>query len=328
MAKPEVTVFMAVYNGEKFIRQAVESVLQQTFKDFELLIIDDGSSDNSLSIINGYADNRIRVLKNMGNKGLAYTRNRGIDEARGKYFATLDCDDISFKNRLATQINFFSQNKDVAICGGKIKYINEQSNYTGKLFSLRGDQDFLKAILMFNNIFFNSSTMINMSVLRKFHFEESLAPAEDFDLFEKIAAEYKIAFLNKWLSLYRIHNNNISVAKSEKRIIAEKIIAERQLVRYGFNYTADEFELHTKFTSTELDFLIHHLERCRDWFTNLINQNAQKKIFNNKSFKLALSRQWLRLLFYQFKTNHSLKTLFNKGMITYPELFNALVKSL
>ncbi|HYJ63145.1 MAG TPA: hypothetical protein VEV62_05340, partial [Parafilimonas sp.] len=116
--------------------------------------------------------------------------------------------------------------------------------------------------------------------------------------------------------------------KSEKRIAAEKIIAERQLVRYGFAYTADEFELHTKFTSTDLDFLINNLERCRDWFTNLINQNTQKKIFNSISFKLALSRQWLRLLLYQFKTSRSLETLFKKGMITYPELFKALVKSL
>ena len=102
MAKPEVTVFMAVYNGEKFINQAIESVLQQTFKDFELLIIDDGSTDNSQSIINSYTDKRIRVLKNEGNKGLAYTRNRGINEATGKYFATLDCDDVAYKNRLET----------------------------------------------------------------------------------------------------------------------------------------------------------------------------------------------------------------------------------
>ena len=326
--KPEITVFMAVYNGEKYLKQAIDSTLNQTFKDFELLIVDDGSTDDSFLIAKKYSDKRIRIVQNTNNKGLAFTRNRGIEEARGKYLATLDCDDISFKNRLATQMAFLSQNKDVAICGGKIKYIDEQLNYTGKLFSLRGDQDFLKTILMFNNIFFNSSTMINTSVLRKFHFEESLAPAEDFDLFEKIAAQYKIAFLNKWLSLYRVHNNNISVAKSEKRIAAEKIIAERQLVRYGFAYTADEFELHTKFTSTDLDFLINNLERCRDWFTNLINQNTQKKIFNSISFKLALSRQWLRLFLYQFKTSRSLETLFKKGKITYPELFNALVKSL
>jgi glycosyltransferase involved in cell wall biosynthesis len=326
--KPEVTVFMAVYNGEKYLKQAIESVLQQTYQDFELMIVDDGSTDSSLSIINAFTDKRIKLLQNDVNKGLAFTRNRGIEEARGKFFATLDCDDLAYKNRLEKQLKFFYSNKDVAICGGKIKYINQHSNYTGKLFSLRGDEDFLKAILLFNNIYFNSATMISTEILRKFRYRESFAPAEDFDLFEQIAEHYKIGFINEWLCDYRVHEGNISTLKSKNRWAAENVITERQLVRYGFNFSSEQLNLHTKFTNTNFDFIGNHLQECKIWFNCLIEQNQSKKIFNQYSFRLALARQWIRICFYQFERNHTITPVFKKGKLKYAELVYAFVKSL
>lgn len=328
MQKAEVTVFMAVYNGEKFIHAAIESVLRQTFQDFELLIINDGSTDDSISIVNKYADKRIRLLHNDNNRGLAFTRNRGIEEARGKYFATLDCDDIAYQNRLEKQLAFFSKNKEVAVCGGRVKYIDETSKVVGKLFSLRGDEDFLKSILLFNNIFSNSSTMMDTAILKKFRYDERFAPAEDYDLFERISAEHKIAFINEWLTYYRVHGENSSTLKSERRIVAEKIIAERQLTRYGFSFGDQELFLHTRFTNTDFDFIANHLKEYNAWFSNLIKQNAEKKIFDSQSFGLALSRQWLRILFYKFKTQHSFASVFNKGELTYPGLLKSFINSL
>lgn len=326
--KPEVTVFMAVYNGGKYIKQAIESILQQTYRDFELLIINDGSTDNSLSVINTFTDKRIKLLQNDANKGLAFTRNRGIEEASGKFFATLDSDDLAYKTRLEKQLNFFYCNKDVALCGGKIKYINQQSDYTGKLSSLRGDEDFLKAILLFNNIFFNSATMINTAILKKFRYRENFAPAEDYDLFVQVSEQHKIAFINEWLCDYRVHEGNISTLKSKNRWAAENIIAERQLVYYGFSFSREQLNLHTKFTNTDLDFIGNHLQECKNWFNCLIEQNQSKKIFNQHSLRLALARQWMRLCFYQFKKKRTVKPLFNKGKLKYTELVNALVKSL
>lgn len=125
MNSPLVTVFMAVYNGQKYISEAINSILNQTFRDFELLIIDDGSTDNTIDNIKLFTDDRIRLIQNHKNLGLFVTRNYGIDQAKGKYFAILDSDDIAFPNRLQIQVNFMERNPQYALCGAKAKVINQ-----------------------------------------------------------------------------------------------------------------------------------------------------------------------------------------------------------
>lgn len=319
---------MAVYNGEKFIHAAIESILGQTFKDFELLIINDGSTDNSASIVNKYADKRIRLLHNDENRGLAFTRNRGVEEAQGKFFATLDCDDIACKNRLNLQLNFFSGDKQSVLCGGRIKFINDEGKIKGKFSSLKGDEDFLKSLLLFNNIYCNSTTMIRTDVLKEFRYESAFAPAEDYDLFERISKQYSIGFINKFLCYYRVHDTNISTRKSDKRINAEIAIAKRQLDYYGFKYTQKEFDLHTKFTTTRLDFISDHLSDYTNWFGNLIEQNKIRKRFKEDSFKQALARQWARVCLYQIKSGHNLKAILNKGNFSYTDIIISFIKSI
>ena len=115
---PEITVLMPVFNGEKFIRESIASILNQTFPDFEFLIINDGSTDHSLAIIEEYArcDARIRIISRE-NKGLAATLNEGIDLARGDYIARMDCDDISYPRRLERQLQYMRAHPDCVLCG-------------------------------------------------------------------------------------------------------------------------------------------------------------------------------------------------------------------
>ena len=105
-AKQKVTVLMAAYNGARYLKDAIDSILNQTFKDFEILIIDDGSTDQSAEIVQSYKDPRIRFLRNEQNMGIVVTRNRGIKEMRGEYLAILDCDDVSPPKRLEKEFNF------------------------------------------------------------------------------------------------------------------------------------------------------------------------------------------------------------------------------
>src|SRR5580698_9685158 len=107
---PKVTVLMPVYNGEKYIKEALESILQQTFIDFEFLIINDGSTDNSVSIIKSFNDNRIRLIHNEKNSGLVYSLNKGIGLSNGEYIARMDCDDVSIPERLEKQVGFLNSN--------------------------------------------------------------------------------------------------------------------------------------------------------------------------------------------------------------------------
>ena len=125
-----VTVLLPVYNSEMFLREAIDSILSQSFKDFEFLIINDGSSDNSLNIINSYHDQRIKLIDNIQNKGLIFSLNKGIDLAKGKYIARMDADDISLPERLETQINYFQKYPNAEVICSPIITITESGGLT------------------------------------------------------------------------------------------------------------------------------------------------------------------------------------------------------
>lgn len=122
---PLISVVMSVYNGEKYLVEAVDSILAQTFTNFELIVIDDGSTDESRALINSYQDNRILVIENKNNIGLAASLNEGIDIARGKYIARMDCDDISERNRLALQYEYMESHPETVVSGSSANFIEQ-----------------------------------------------------------------------------------------------------------------------------------------------------------------------------------------------------------
>jgi glycosyltransferase involved in cell wall biosynthesis len=117
LEREKITVLMSVFNGERFLRGAIESILSQTYKDFEFLIIDDGSTDASTNIIASYRDSRIRSLRSERNLGLAASLNQGLASSTGQYVARMDADDISLPNRLARQVGFMQTHPHVGACG-------------------------------------------------------------------------------------------------------------------------------------------------------------------------------------------------------------------
>src|SRR5690606_28917246 len=113
MREPLVTVFMPVYNSEQYIREALESILNQTYQNLDILLVDDGSTDRSVEIIKSYQDTRIRLIQNEKNMGIPYTRNVGLKEAKGKYIAIMDSDDIAVSNRIERQIQYLETNPHI-----------------------------------------------------------------------------------------------------------------------------------------------------------------------------------------------------------------------
>lgn len=315
---------MAVYNGEKYIRQAIDSALSQSFGDFELLIIDDGSTDSSMEIIRQYNDRRIRVLRNEKNMGLFETRNRGVEEARGEYFATLDCDDIAPSHRLATQLKCFSRRPDSAVCSGRIILIDENSRRIGKALPMYGDQSYFKSLLLFTNYLYNSTTMIRLNVLRELKYRPGYEPAEDFDLFERIMRKYPAEYTNKVLSYYRVHGSNVSSRQSERREKAERIIIERQLSGYGFSFTAQELDLQLNFTRGTFDFDATPPALLAAWLRSLKQQNKERNILPEKAFNRALLVQWLRVCKTKLKKNGDPTPLFNSGLFSLAEWIRLL----
>lgn len=227
-----VTVLLPVYNAEKYLREAIDSILCQTFKDFELLAINDGSTDSSSGILASYNDKRLRIINNVENKGLIYTLNRGIEEARGKYIARMDADDIAMPDRLDIQVKFLEQNPSIALVGGYAKVIDEYGIEIGKLKPPWQYKAILEEIF-YGSTFVHPSVMYNTNIIRDLGGYSYDAPhAEDYELWLRLILCYKAENIPKVLVQYRIHAGQVS----QTQLVAQRKTADRVRERALKNY--------------------------------------------------------------------------------------------
>jgi glycosyltransferase involved in cell wall biosynthesis len=211
----EISVIMAVYNDEQYIREAIGSILNQSYKEFELLIIDDKSTDKTIDIIKSFKDKRIRLLRNKSNKGPAYSRNYGLLKAKGKYIAVLDSDDIAYKNRLKIQKKYLDEHKDVCLVGGNGEIIDEKGNRIS-IESQILDYISIRWRLLFRNAINGGTVMFRRNIaLSMGGYEESLLQAEDYFLWIKMAESYKTVNISNVLSKIRINIKSLTRSKPE-----------------------------------------------------------------------------------------------------------------
>ncbi|SEW53189.1 glycosyltransferase family 2 protein [Chitinophaga arvensicola] len=290
---PLVTVFMAAFNGEAYIEKAIQSVLNQSFTDFELLIVNDGSTDRTLDIIHQFTDPRIRLVHNDGNKGLTFTRNRGIEEAKGKYIAVLDCDDLATPDRLKSQISFLNSNPEFAICGGQAILIDESGKQTGNLNVMAGDKS-ISPELVFQNTFINSTLMIKRSAMIEAGGYRDYSPAEDYDLSYRISLHHPVTNLNEVLVAYRLHNNNISKLQEEKVVRAELRIIENIHTNLGIPKDENLIRIHHDYFSYR--FSARSSKEFLQVFEALKKGNATAGSYAAQVFNEILYKKWYSLL--------------------------------
>jgi glycosyltransferase involved in cell wall biosynthesis len=314
-AQPLVTVFMAMYNGEKYVSDAVVSILNQSYPNFELLIIDDGSTDNSLSIVESINDPRIRILKNESNCGLYKTRNRGVEEARGTYFAILDCDDLAYRERLSAPLAFLEQHKDYVACFGKADFINGEGRKISGQALFSGDHDWLSVIAFFFNPFINSTLIIRTDILRKYKYREGYEPAEDYDLIQRIIKDEKVFILDKNIIRYRLHQQNVSNTQAERGKNGHKRIIRELLERFELQHPESNVEMHYALYCKVLTSEGYNLHDIEGWLLLLMLQNKTREVYPDRLFIRAIRVEWAKLIY----NNKSLK---NMGLFVKSPLFH------
>lgn len=237
---PLVTVLMPVYNGEKYLREAIESILSQTFKDFELLIINDGSSDSSEEIILSYKDSRIEYVKNEQNIRLIATLNKGLELAKGKYIARMDADDISIVSRLDKQVRFLEENPTIGLLGSAFEVIGIGSKKSYPIV----DHE-IRFSLLFLNTFLHSSVIFRkeLCVTNNLFFDNKYIHAEDYKLWTELMFKTNVYNLDEALVKYRVHDNQISQIHSKEQIEITQKIQKEYLETAGFELTTQEFEM-------------------------------------------------------------------------------------
>jgi len=282
---------MPVYNGEKYLAQAINSILQQTYSNFELLIINDGSTDNSLSIIKSFNDSRIRLLNNPTNLGLVITRNKGISEARGKYIAMLDCDDVALPQRLALQVDFLNQNPEYGVVGSQIMLVDDEGKIS-RIIKYKAKPQFISSILFFNNYLAQSSVLVRVNLIKVLQYRLEYPMAEDYDLWVRLARVTKIKIIQEPLVKYRLHANNITKQKAAEEANAIRAILIQQLEHLKVRYTPTEFELHCDIARYNFKNNKEFINNSATWLYNLYNVNLKSRIYPDKEFASVILERY------------------------------------
>ena len=246
----KITVIMPVYNSEKFLREAIDSILQQTYKKFTFIIINDGSTDKSEQIIKEYNDPRIYYIKNSCNKGIVYSLNKGLSLANTKYIARMDADDVSMKNRLQVQYDYMESHKDICLLGSSAYKIDKEGKKIGEICPAT-DCGSIKTMLLFNNSMTHPSVMIRRNALLEevTSYNELHLASEDYGMWCSIAAsEKKIKILPDKLINYRYNDDSITVTtKKEKMLDAYIDIYSLFIRKLGIDVKREEILCYCSF---------------------------------------------------------------------------------
>lgn len=241
---------MPVFNAAEYLGEAITSVLRQTLPDFELIVIDDGSTDDSLAVARSFRDPRIRVRAGSSNQGLVARLNEGLAEARAPFVARMDADDITLERRFERQVAFLHRRPEVAICGTSYVTFDE----TGDLGTadLPSDHAGIGAKLIFGSPLGHATVMMDRAQLERhgLRYDEAFRHAEDYDLWERAHPALRMANLPDVFLRYRRHSRGVSSAHAAEQRSRSDSIRARALARWGIAYTPREFALHCALAAT------------------------------------------------------------------------------
>lgn len=232
-----ISVIMPAYNAEAYISEAISSILNQTYSNFEFIIIDDGSTDRTASIISKYAqkDNRIKVITLRVNRGLAYALNRGLDAAHGTYIARMDADDISLPTRFEQQIAYLKKHKNVVAVGGQAELINKK----GRIIGLKSFPDDPKQLykLMFEAMPIQHPILMTYAKYMKQSRYENKTTAEDVSMFFKLLRFGDFGNIQNVIFQYRVHSDSNSLKNLKKTFILTVRSRIKAVIKYGYKPT-------------------------------------------------------------------------------------------
>jgi glycosyltransferase involved in cell wall biosynthesis len=296
MNKPLVSIILPVYNGALHLREAVSSILEQDFSDIELIAINDASKDESDKIIKGFSDCRIIHITNSTNIGLASTLNLGIEEAKGKFIARMDQDDIADPRRLKLQIGAFLNDSSLGVCGSNFQAFGEDgisnSNYPQsheKIFTN----------LLFYNCIAHPTVMFRKAVFteNRLNYNCEFDWAEDFDLWTRARHITKMTNLKKPLLRYRINNTSMTASGQNRVHKTVGSINKRSLFELGINASDLDLDLHLKIGHNLIDPNNSILtKKTGEHLWKIYLQNKKVKIYNETILKETLSNFWNTLL--------------------------------
>lgn len=294
-SKNKISVLLPVYNGEKYLKSSIKSILNQTFKDFEFLIIDDGSTDNSVELIKSFNDSRIIFVKNNKNIGLTKTLNKGLDLAKGEYIIRMDADDISLPERLSKQVNFMDKNLDCGVCGSWIKIFGDTKEH---IIKYETDPDVIRTQLLFLNPLAHPSTILRKKIFDEFslRYDKFYEKAEDYELWTRVVNFSKICNIPEVLLNYRINHGQITQKYQDVQSKMTMLIRKKALNIFKTNFSDDDLFIHQNLETYNFPSTVEFINKAIDWLLKIRDINLEKNTYSDKNLLKVIGMVYYNLL--------------------------------
>ena len=304
---PSVSILMPVYNAEPYLSEAILSMLNQTYTDFELIILDDCSTDRSADVIQTFSDTRIIYHRNEVNCGLANNLNSGLKLAKGKYIARMDGDDISLPHRLQTQVDFLESHPDIDLCSCAMQMFGADN----QLWVRDRDPEQVKITMMFYTAVLHASSVFRRDVFEQnnLYYKQETFPAEDYDLWARAAFFCRMVNLPDVMYLYRMHRTQVTSTdprSAEKcreiqiRYLSKAlpVLSKKEIIDF-----VDGFIAHKITDITEIRGIKNH-------YLKIVKANASVMFFNEKLLKIRLNKYFQQQV-YTFIEQYKINSFIN-----------------
>jgi len=287
---------MPVYNGESYLADAIDSILNQTYTNFEFLIIDDGSSDGSAELIKSYDDHRIQLISLPCNKGLVNALNMGLDLARGEYVARMDADDISMPERLERQILFLDANSDIDVCGS---WLEAFDGVETTIWNPPLTDEEIKCSLLFESVIYHPTVMMRKSIFLdgSVRYSRDYPHAEDYELWVRLSRSCRFANIGEVLLKYRLHDRNIGRLESDVQLTSAGKVRRKLFSQLGIKATEEEMELHDAISTGRFASDFVFLQQVLEWFAKLHHACRENRQPPYDKSEKVLAQKWYQTCF-------------------------------
>jgi len=296
-----ISVIMSNFNTpEEYLREAIESVLNQSYDNFEFVIIDDCSTDDSLEIIKTYKNERIVILENEKNLGITKSLNRGLRIAKGEFVARMDADDICLPDRFEKQVEYLKSNPEVVVCGTGVELFGDGADAHNEKIVCKTipQKDDFQINLLFGNhtniihptAMFNRETLVSNNI----EYDERYIYAQDYRMWVSCSSVGECANVPQVLLKYRVHKKAVSTHKKDIQNQCAKNIMNEQLSWLDLSLPNDWETIHWGFLDGRKPYNIEY----KNWLRKIISQNKKNKVYNQEKLEKTLWGKWVETSYF------------------------------
>lgn len=292
---PKVSVILTAYNREAMVGAAIDSLLVQTFDDFEIIVVDDGSTDRSVEVVKSMRDPRVRLITHERNLGIPSARNSGLEAAEGQYIAWLDSDDLARPKRLALQAAYLDSHPSIAMVGASAGTIRPSGRHSWMPRPRPTSHEQIVSMLQFRTSMLQSSIMGRAEILKQYPYRLEFPVCQDLDMFIRLTRDHRVANLPQVLVDRRCHEGQVVRQRAAKIVDRKRVLFRESLGRLGIEPSDEDLDRHILLGRINKSPISREfLEWSHAWLEGIAGANCSRGIYDARGLDYTLKRVWQR----------------------------------